>query len=72
MNEIVKVYTDLLGVNGMGDFVRCSDCGELMLTQIGATVCGECGSENLEWVNEACQECSMGCLESFGYILVEI
>lgn len=34
-NEIVRVYTE----EESGDFVRCSDCGELQLMQLGGTVC---------------------------------
>ena len=41
MKEIVKVYTECLNANHLGDFVRCSDCGELMLMQIGGTACGK-------------------------------
>lgn len=49
MGEIVRVYTDCLNAEGCGDFVRCMDCRELMLMQIGGTACGECESENLQW-----------------------
>ena len=44
----VKVYADCLDGDNRGDLVRCSDCGELMLIQIGGTACGECESENLQ------------------------
>ena len=33
--EEVKVYVDCLDGANRGDLVRCSDCGELMLIQIG-------------------------------------
>ena len=46
--EEVKVYVDCLDGDNRGDLVRCSDCGELMLIQIGGTACGECESENLQ------------------------
>ena len=29
--EEVKVYSDCLNEEHRGDFVRCTDCGELML-----------------------------------------
>lgn len=72
MEEIVRVYTDCLNADGRGDFVRCSDCGELMLMQLGGTVCGECESKNLQWADEVHQECSIEELERLGYIVEEI
>ena len=50
--EEVKVYVDCLDGDNRGDLVRCSDCGELMLIQIGGTACGECESENLQWYDD--------------------
>lgn len=72
MGEIVKVYTDSLNADGYGDFVRCLDCGELMLIQLGGTACGNCGSENLIWADEEHQECSIEDLEMLGYVVEEI
>lgn len=72
MGEIVKVYTDCLDLDGIGDFVRCSDCGELMLMQIGGTACGVCESENLQWADEEHQECSIENLKQLGYIIDEV
>ena len=72
MKEIVKVYTECLNEDGVGDFVRCSDCGELMLMQVGGTACGNCESENLQWADEEHQECSTEELESMEYIIDEI
>ena len=46
-SEEVTVYVDCLSIDYRGDLVRCIDCGELMLMNIGGTVCGECESENL-------------------------
>ncbi|MFR2774831.1 MAG: hypothetical protein ACLTBR_03260 [Anaerostipes sp.] len=72
MDKIVKVYTDSLNENGIGDFVRCIDCGELMLMQIGGTICRNCISWNLEWVDGEHQECSIEDLKSMGYTVEEI
>lgn len=70
--EIVRVYTDCLNSDGYGDFVRCMDCGELMLMQFGGTACGSCESENLSWADENHQECSIEELENMGYIIEEV
>lgn len=70
--EIVRVYTDCLNEEGYGDFVRCMDCGELMLMQFGGTACGECEGENLEWVDEDHEEWSIEELEQAGYIIEEV
>lgn len=72
MGEIVKAYTDCLNIDGYGDLVRCSDCGKLMLIQPGGTSCKECGSGNLQWVDEEHQECSIGELEQLGYVINRI
>lgn len=72
MSEIVKVYADLLDGNDRGDFIRCSDCGELMLIQLGGTTCCKCKSENLQWVDEECQECTIEELKQNGYIVEKI
>jgi len=69
--EVVKVYTDCLNADGSGDFVRCSNCGELMLMQHGGTVCGVCESENLTWAVESKQEWTDQELEAAGYIVEE-
>ncbi len=69
--EEVTVYEDCLNKNRLGDFVRCSDCGELMLMQLGDTACGECESENLQWADDNMQECTPEQLEELGYIIVE-
>lgn len=72
MGEIVRVYTDCLNADGYGDFVRCSDCGKLMLMQLGGTACGNCESENLEWADEEHQECNVEELEQMGYVIEEV
>lgn len=68
-NEIVRVYTE----EESGDFVRCSDCGELQLMQLGGTVCGECESENLQWHTDEngneIQEISVTELEKMGFVI---
>ena len=71
IKEIVYVYTDCLSSDHIGDFVRCMDCGTLMLMQLGGTACGECESENLEWIDGNKQEWSCEEVESAGYIIVE-
>ena len=72
-NEVIKVYTDCLNLDGVGDFVRCSDCGELQLIQLGGTVCGSCESENLQWYEDEngdeIQEISVTELEQMGFII---
>lgn len=72
-NEVVRVYEDCLNLDGKGDFVRCSDCGELQLMQIGGTACGSCESENLQWYTDEngkeIQEISVTELEQMGFII---
>ena len=69
--EEVKVYVDCLDRDNRGDLVRCSDCGELMLIQIGGTVCGECESENLQWYDDNKPEWTIKELENAGFIVIE-
>lgn len=71
INECVRVYTDCLDADGRGDLVRCSDCGEMMLIQLGGTVCGECESENLQWHDENRPEWTIEELEAEGFIIIE-
>ena len=71
MLEEVKVYVDCLNIDKIGDLVRCSNCGELMLIQIGGTCCGECESENLEWYDENKPEWSVEELEKQGFLVIE-
>lgn len=49
IKEIVKIYIE---PHEAGDLVRCNDCDELALMQIGGTACGNCEGENLEWYDE--------------------
>ncbi len=72
MGEVVRVYADSLSADRRGDFVRCSDCGGLMLVQLGGTVCRECERGNLQWADEEHQECSIEELEQLGYIVEEV
>ena len=69
--EEVKVYIDCLNDNYRGDLVRCTDCGELMLMQIGGTACGECESENLHWYDDDKPEWTIEELEQTGFIIIE-
>lgn len=69
--EEVKVYADCLNMDYKGDLVRCMDCGELMLIQIGGTACGECESENLQWYDENRPEWTIEELEENGFIVIE-
>lgn len=71
VNEEVIIYTDCLNSDSKGDFVRCSDCGALMLMQLGGTACGECESENLQWVDDNKPEWSYEEVENAGYIIIE-
>lgn len=69
--EEVKVYVDCLDGDSRGDLVRCSDCGELMLIQIGGTACGECESENLQWYDDNRPEWTIAELEEAEFIVIE-
>ena len=69
--EEVKVYVDCLDRDSRGDLVRCSDCGELMLIQIGGTACGECESENLQWYDDNKPEWTIAELKEAGFIAIE-
>ena len=69
--EEVKVYVDCLDEKNIGDLVRCSDCGELMLIQIGGTACGECESEKLQWYDDNRPEWTIPELEEAGFIIIE-
>ena len=69
--EEVKVYVDCLDENNRGDLVRCSDCGELMLIQIGGTSSGERESENLQWYDDNRPEWTIPELEEAGFIIIE-
>jgi hypothetical protein len=71
MMEEVKVYLNCLNLDNRGDLVRCVDCGELMLMQIGGTACGECESDNLEWYDENKPEWTIDELEKAGFIIIE-
>lgn len=70
MEEVI-VYTDCLNLDCDGDFVRCSNCGALMLIQLGGTTCKECESKNLQWVDETKPEWNYEEIEEAGYIVVE-
>ena len=69
--EEVKVYVDCLDGENRGDLVRCSDCGELMLIQLGGTACGECESGNLQWYDDNKSEWTIAELEEAGFIVIE-
>lgn len=72
MKETVKVYTNWLNADGLGDLVRCSDCGELMLINAGGTICGKCKSENLMWYDEDKPEWTAEELETEGFTVVKL
>lgn len=69
--EEIKVYVECLNEEHRGDFVRCVDCGELMLIQIGGTACGECESENLRWYDDNKPEWTIEELEEKGFTIIE-
>lgn len=49
--QTINVYTKA------GDFVTCSDCGNVMLLPYGADRCPACGTEGkLSWTDESLQE----------------
>ena len=70
MEEVI-VYLDCLSADHRGDLVRCSDCVELMLMNIGGTVCGECESENLQWYDDSKPEWTIEELERADFIVIE-
>ena len=40
-----------------GDFVRCNNCGKVMLLPYGSDICPECGKEGcLAWADDSIQE----------------
>lgn len=69
--EEVKLYVGCLNDDNRGDLVRCSDCGELMLMQIGGTSCGECESENLQWYDNNKPEWTIEELKEARFIVLE-
>ena len=71
-NEEVTVYIDCLDGDYRGELGRCSDCGELMLIQVGGAVCGECESENLQWYDNNKPEWTIDELKNKGFIIIEI
>ncbi len=67
----VKAYPNCLNYDHIGDFVRCSDCGNLLLIQIGGAACCTCKSENLQWYDENKLEWSIDELIKEGFNIVE-
>lgn len=65
----VYVYDNLLSLDGIGDFVRCNDCGKKMLIGIGDKICPCCKSDNLIWPNNNFQEIDEKTLCDLGYIV---
>jgi hypothetical protein len=41
-----------------GDFVKCIDCGRLMLVNVGEGICPECCGDNLIWASDNKEEIS--------------
>lgn len=66
-SEPVIVFRDKLSVDGYGDFIRCLDCGRLMLVEAGDENCALCGSENLQWAEDEYEEADVAAIESLGY-----
>ena len=79
MPETVKVYYNYsnVGLNSLnsgyyGDFVRCLDCGTLMLISCGGEICGKCNSDNLIWYDEDKPEWDISELEEAGFIIEDV
>lgn len=52
-----------------GDFVCCSNCGELLLVDIGTETCPNCNKAALSWVDSEHQEVTVDELEKEGYLV---
>lgn len=70
--EVVNVYSNSLSTDGLGDFVKCYDCGALQLVRFGDNHCAKCGHENLQWVDKECLKCKPEDLKKAGYTIREI
>lgn len=46
MKELKRKYPDEIG-----DAIKCFDCGEYSLLDIGGEQCLKCSSKNLTWIN---------------------
>ena len=68
-NVLYKVSGDNQGEHG--DFVKCVNCGKLMLVNIGEDNCPECGKESLVFVDNDNPEYTRFQLEELGYTLNE-
>lgn len=62
--ETVKDF--MFSGKSVGDFVRCCNCGELMLVEAGTEACPHCGSEDgtLAWADDELQESDIEHLET--------
>ena len=59
--------------NGLGDFVRCNNCGAVMLVPCGTDICPDCDTEGcLSWVDENRQEQRLSELLNTGYTVGRI
>lgn len=67
MKKTVTADPRRLNADGYGDFVKCNDCGNLSIIQLGGTVCPHCSSENLSWADDDHEECHPVDLERMGY-----
>lgn len=65
MGETVTVFLSYLDYNGVGDFVRCNDCGALQLVEECAVQCHHCGSTNIQWADA---NCTTGTAEDLYYL----
>ena len=52
-----------------GDFVCCSNCGELLLVDIETETCPNCNKAALSWVDSEHQEVTVDELEKEGYLV---
>lgn len=61
--------SDNSSLDNYGDFVRCTNCGKLMLVDLREEICPECCTDgSLMWVDEI-QEHDEVSLEEAGYLL---
>lgn len=69
--EVIEKVNVYVKCRYYGDFVRCMDCGKLMLIELGGTACKECKSENLKWYDEDKPEWTIEELEKNGFEVIK-
>jgi rubrerythrin len=58
--------------SNVGDFVKCLNCNEIMLTDIGLDHCPSCGiHDSLFWIDKEHQEATEEDLIVLGYEITE-